>query len=122
MAARCWSSPAAASPAPKRAFGRAVDLPWGTLTAKLALAAGAPVLPVYFHGQNSRIFHIASAIHQVLRYGMLFHEVRNKIGHRIDVSIGDVIGHERLREFPDARRATAFLHDATHALAAPRPR
>ena len=104
------------------AFGRVVDLPWGTLTAKLALAAGAPVLPVYFHGQNSRIFHIASAIHQVLRYGMLFHEVRNKIGHRIDVSIGDVIAHERLREFPDARGATAFLHDATHALAAPRPR
>jgi putative hemolysin len=104
------------------AFGRAVDLPWGTLTAKLALAAGAPVLPVYFHGQNSRIFHIASAIHQVLRYGMLFHEVRNKIGHRIDVSIGDVIGHERLREFPDARGATAFLHDATHALATPRAR
>ena len=100
------------------AFGRATDLPWGTLTAKLALSAGAPVLPVFFHGQNSRMFHIASAIHQVLRYGMLFHEVRNKMGRRIDVAIGDVISNERLREFDDLRSATDFLRHSTHALAA----
>jgi len=100
------------------AFGRATDLPWGTLTAKLALAAGAPVLPVFFHGQNSRMFHIASHIHQVLRYGMLFHEVRNKMGRRIDVSMGDVISNERLREFDDLRSATDFLRHSTHALAA----
>lgn len=99
------------------AFGRATDLPWGTLTAKLALAASAPVLPVYFHGQNSRMFHIASHMHQVLRYGMLFHEVRNKMGRRIDVSVGDVIGHERLRAFNDLRAATDFLRHSTHALA-----
>ncbi|MFM9842078.1 MAG: lysophospholipid acyltransferase family protein [Dongiaceae bacterium] len=99
------------------ALGPVVERPWGPLTAKLALAAGADVLPVYFHGQNSRLFHIASHIHQALRYGLLFHEVRNKIGRRIDVKIGGVIAYERLREFDDARAATAFLHGATHALA-----
>ena len=99
------------------AFGRATDLPWGTLTAKLALSAGAPVLPVFFHGQNSRMFHIASAIHQVLRYGMLFHEVANKMGRRIDVTVGDVIRNERLRGFADIRAATEFLRNATHGLA-----
>jgi putative hemolysin len=99
------------------AFGRAVDLPWGTLTAKLALATDAPVLPVYFHGRNSRLFHIASAVHQVLRYGMLFHEVRNKMGRRIDVSMGDVIPPERLQKIGDLRAATDFLRTATHALA-----
>jgi putative hemolysin len=102
------------------AFGRAVDLPWGTLTAKLALAANAPVLPVFFHGRNSRLFHIASAIHQVLRYGMLFHEVRNKMGRRIDVSLGDMIFCERLREIGDLRAATDFLRTTTHALAGSR--
>jgi len=99
------------------AFGNAVDLPWGTLTAKLALAADAPVLPVFFHGRNSRLFHIASAIHQVLRYGMLFHEVRNKMGRRIDVSMGDLIPCKRLREIGDLRAATDFLRTTTHALA-----
>jgi putative hemolysin len=99
------------------AFGRAVDLPWGTLTAKLALATDAPVLPVYFHGHNSRLFHIASAVHQVLRYGMLFHEVRNKMGRRIDVSMGDVIPPHRLQEIGDLRAVTDFLRTTTHALA-----
>lgn len=99
------------------ALGPVVERPWGPLTAKLALAAGADVLPVYFHGQNSRLFHIASHLHQALRYGLLFHEVRNKIGRRIDVKIGEVIGHERLREFADARGATAFLSEQTQVLA-----
>jgi putative hemolysin len=103
------------------AFGRAVDLPWGTLTAKLALAAEAPVLPVFFHGRNSRAFHIASAIHQVLRYGMLFHEVRNKMGRRIDVSLGDVIPAGRIKAIGGLRAATEFLRAATHALGAAGP-
>jgi putative hemolysin len=102
--------------APKT-FGRAVDRPWGTLAAKLALATGAAVIPVYFHGQNSRWFQAASNIHQTLRYALLFHEVRNKIGRPIAVTIGDVIPHERLRVFDDRNTLTQFLRQATHGLA-----
>lgn len=104
----------AAAPIP---FGRAVDRPWGPLAAKLALAAGAAVLPVYFEGQNSRLFHIASNIHQTLRYALLFHEVRNKIGRQIAVTLGDVIPHDRLRALGDRSTVTAFLEQTTHALA-----
>jgi putative hemolysin len=102
--------------APKT-FGRAVDRPWGTLAAKLALATGADVLPIYFHGQNSRWFQAASNIHQTLRYALLFHEVRNKIGRSIAVTIGDVIPHERLRAFDDRSALTQFLRQSTHGLA-----
>lgn len=102
--------------APKT-FGRAVDGPWGTLAAKLALATGTAVLPVFFHGQNSRWFQAASNIHQTLRYALLFHEVRNKIGRRIDVTIGDVIAPARLRTLGDRNAVTAFLRQATHGLA-----
>ena len=97
--------------------GRAVDRPWGALAAKLALATGAAVLPVFFHGQNSRWFQAASNIHQTLRYALLFHEVRNKIGRRIDVTIGDVVAPERLRAFGDRNAVTEFLRQATHGLA-----
>jgi putative hemolysin len=100
-----------------RAFARPVERPWGTLTAKLALAAGADLLPVYFQGSNSRLFHIASNIHQTLRYALLFHEVRNKIGRRIDINLGDAIPCARLRETGDLRAATDVLRTATHALA-----
>lgn len=105
--------------APKT-FGQAVDRPWGTLAAKLALATGAAVLPVYFHGQNSRWFQAASNIHQTLRYALLFHEVRNKIGRSIAVTIGDVIPPERLRALGDRGAVTQFLRQATHGLAGKR--
>ena len=106
--------------APKT-FGRAIDRPWGTLAAKLAVATGAPVLPVFFHGQNSRWFQAASKIHQTLRYALLFHEVRNKIGRRIDVSIGKVVAPERLRVLGDRNAVTEFLRQATHGLADAQP-
>ncbi len=102
--------------APKT-FGQAVDRPWGPLAATLALATGAAVLPVYFHGQNSRWFQAASNIHQTLRYALLFHEVRNKIGRRVAVTLGDVIANERLRALSDHGAVTAFLRQATHGLA-----
>jgi putative hemolysin len=103
--------------AASKTFGRAVDRPWGTLAAKLALATGAAALPVFFHGQNSRWFQAASNIHQTLRYALLFHEVRNKIGRRIDVAIGDVIAPARLQALGDRRAVTEFLRQATHGLA-----
>jgi len=78
----------------------------GPLAAKLALATGAAVLPVFFHGQNSRWFQAASNIHQTLRYALLFHEVRNKIGRCLDVTIGDVIANERLRALGDRNAVT----------------
>jgi putative hemolysin len=99
------------------ALGPVVERPWGPLTAKLALAAGADVLPVFFLGQNSRLFHIASHLHQALRYGLLFHEVRNKIGRRIEVAIGDAVAPDRLRALGDRNAVTEFLRRATHGLA-----
>src|SRR5450432_2547641 len=39
--------------------GPAIDGPWGTFTAKLALQTEADVLPVFFSGQNSRLYQMA---------------------------------------------------------------
>lgn len=97
--------------------GDAVDRPWGTFAAKLALATGADLLPVFFGGQNSRLFQVAAQIHQTLRYALLFHEVRNKIGARLDVAIGETIANDRLRAFADHRAATEFLRQSVHGLA-----
>jgi putative hemolysin len=96
---------------------RVVDRPWGPLTAKLALVTGADVLPVFVHGQNSRVFQAAASLHQVLKYAFLFHEVRNKIGARITVSLGDVIPNAALQALGDRHAVTAFLRETTHALA-----
>jgi putative hemolysin len=101
-------------------FGPAVDLEWKSLAATLALSTGADVLPVFFRGQNSRLFQMAANVHLTLKYSLLFHEVRNKIGSRIAATIGDVIPNERLRAIGDSRAITEFLKRATHGMAARR--
>ena len=50
-----------------RPWGRAMDPHWKTFTAKLIAKSGAAVVPIYFEGQNSRIFQIASHLHFTLR-------------------------------------------------------
>jgi putative hemolysin len=96
---------------------RVVDRPWGPLTAKLALTTGADVLPVFVHGQNSRLFQAAASLHQVLKYSFLFHEVRNKIGARITASLGDAIPNASLQALGELHAVTAYLRQTTHALA-----
>jgi putative hemolysin len=101
-------------------FGPAVDLEWKSLAATLALSTGADILPVFFRGQNSRLFHMAANVHLTLKYSLLFHEVRNKIGSRITATIGDIIPNEKLRAIGDSRAVTNFLKQATHGMASNR--
>ncbi|MEM7025182.1 MAG: lysophospholipid acyltransferase family protein, partial [Pseudomonadota bacterium] len=74
----------------------AVDPAWKPFTAKLIQRSRAPVLPVYFEGQNSRLFQVASHISQTLRYALLMNEVSNKIGDRIRVRIGQILSYADL--------------------------
>lgn len=95
--------------------GRAVDLEWKTFAAKLILRGRADVLPIFFPGQNSRLYLIAAKLHQTLKLAMLFHEVSNKIGRSVCACIGDVIPHSRLRELPDRQAITRYLQEMTEA-------
>ncbi len=40
----------------------------------------ATVVPVYFDGANSRLFQLASHLHNTLRMGLLIREFRARIG------------------------------------------
>ena len=100
----------------KSFHGPAVDRPWGTFTAKLALQTNADVLPVFFSGQNSRLYQMAAKLHQTLKLSLLFHEVSNKIGQRVNVAIGDIIPNGQLRSLGDRRAVTEYLKEATHRL------
>jgi len=68
-------------------FRKAVDLEWKRFVGKLIKKSEAPVVPIYFEGHNSWLFQFASQISEDLRLGVLLHEVTNKIGNTIDVSI-----------------------------------
>ncbi|MDR3496799.1 MAG: lysophospholipid acyltransferase family protein [Ancalomicrobiaceae bacterium] len=71
--------------------GPALDLPWAPFTGKLAMGSKATVVPIYFEGQNSRLFQLASHMSMTLRYSLLFRETAKRMGKRIVVRIGDPI-------------------------------
>ncbi|NQW09932.1 MAG: lysophospholipid acyltransferase family protein [Alphaproteobacteria bacterium] len=99
------------------AFGRAFDPAWKPFTSKLIATAKADVVPVYFEGQNSRLFQIASNVSQALRESLLFKEVANKIGTDIRVRIGDVIPYDQLAHIRDRRALIDHLRSVTYDLA-----
>ncbi len=56
--------------------GPAVDLPWAPFTAKLLRMSKATVVPVFFVGQNSRLFQLASHLSLTLRLSLVFRKRR----------------------------------------------
>ena len=99
--------------------GAAIDLEWKTLTAGLVLGSAADVLPIFFCGQNSRLYQIAGNIRQTLKLSLLFHEVSNKIGKTIEIRVGDVIPNARLQAIGDRQQVIDFLRETTHGLGRP---
>ena len=69
-------------------FGTAVDPPWQKFLSKLVLKTNPTILPVYFHGQNSRLFQIASHLSYHLKLSFFFYEMRRMIWREILVSVG----------------------------------
>lgn len=101
----------------KPVFGRAIDPDWKPFTSKLISSARADVVPMYFEGQNSRLFQIASNVSQTLRYSLLFKEVANKIGTDIMIRIGELIPFEHLTHLTDRRALIDHLRTVTYDLA-----
>jgi putative hemolysin len=104
-----------ASTTPKPWSKRAVDLEWKNFTAGLIVGAKAPVAPVYFAGQNSRLFQIASHISMTLRLSLFFKEVYDKIGSELSVRVGQVIPYAELEKL-DRKQLMEHLRQATYAL------
>ena len=103
-------------------FGKARELPWNTFVSRRIHEAKCTVVPLYFHGHNSRLFQLASHVNTNIRLGLLMHEVRNKIGKEIRVEIGDPIPYDELEAIRNAQEMIAHLRSETLKLAGPRHR
>jgi putative hemolysin len=110
------------STAPDR-LGRkpAIDAPWQPFTAQLIQRSKATVVPFCFHGQNSRLFQIASHVSLTLRLSLIFHEVRNRIGTAFPVAVGMPIPFAELSHLKDRQALVGELRQRTYALAGPTP-
>ncbi len=100
-------------------FGPAGDLPWKTFVAKLVHKARADVLPLYFAGQNSWLFHAASQLSLFLRLAMIVPEALRRVGRTIEVHAGSIIPYDELATVADRRALTDLLRRRVFALAPP---
>jgi putative hemolysin len=100
-------------------FGPALDGAWHPFVTKLARTPGLTIVPVYFHGQNSRLFQLMSHTHYALRIALLFRETARRIGGRFKVSVGDPIRDTDLRAVTDRTGLLQTLRRKTLALAGP---
>jgi len=102
-----------------RGFGQAVDLPWKMFPARLVQAARASVIPVYFGGQNGRLFHLASRVSMTLRISLLIREFRRLSGTTIVVHAGRVLEAGDLARFTDRKQLLDTMYNAVFDLGLP---
>ena len=72
--------------------------------------------PVFFAGQNSRLFQIASHVSMTLRLSLIFKEVHDRIGSEVHMRVGAVVPYDKLPSMDDRQGFMAQLRDMTYAL------
>ncbi|MDC0583449.1 lysophospholipid acyltransferase family protein [Paracoccaceae bacterium] len=98
-------------------FAQPMDPGWRSFTARMISKSNATVLPVYFEGQTSLMFQLASHLHNTLRMGLLIKEFKKRIDTPVRVVVGDPITQEDLKEFStDSRAMMDFLRKKTYEL------
>jgi len=94
----------------------AKDPDWKTFTARMIVQGEAPVVPIFFYGQNSRLFQAVSHVSMTLRLSLLLKEAHDRIGCRIRALIGKRLPHDDLRAIRDRKKLMAFLREFTYAI------
>lgn len=95
------------------------DIPWADNIIKVIKKSKQPVLPIYFQGQNSKMFHFLGKIHPRLRTVRLIHEMFNKSGTTVKVRFGQPITPEEIAAFGnDIEALGKYLRNRTYALEA----
>jgi putative hemolysin len=97
--------------------GRAEELPWKAFTARLIQQAQAAVLPVYFEGQNSPLFHLISRYSLMLRLSLLVSEFRHFVGATVRVHVGALVPFGALACRAERGALTDELYALVHRLA-----
>jgi len=92
------------------------DKKWQHSVLKFIRNAGVPVVPVYFEGTNSTVFHLLGLVHPMLRTAKLPSELLNKKNKTIRIRIGNPISVNEQKEFSDIWKYGRYLRAKTYAL------
>jgi putative hemolysin len=92
------------------------DKKWTNSAIKIVKNAKVPVLPVFFDGANSRVFHLLGLIHPGLRTLALPSEMLKKKGKPIRMRFGKPISAKDQEMFTGVEQYGRFLRAKTYAL------
>jgi len=96
-----------------------VDKPWEPAAMKLIQKAEVPIVPIYFHAKNSRLFYRLSKISDTFRTAKLPSELLTQKKRIIKVRIGKPIPFAAQKEYEDLQGFTDFLRKKTYMLSNP---
>ncbi|MEM8488736.1 MAG: lysophospholipid acyltransferase family protein, partial [Bacteroidota bacterium] len=97
--------------------GEVTDLEWKRFAAKLIQLSRATVIPIYFHGQNSRLFQFVSQFSLTLRLSLLLYEVNRMMGTTLQLEIGDPLPFAKLAPIKDRQALLDYLREHVYGLA-----
>jgi putative hemolysin len=93
-----------------------MDKKWANSAIKIIRNAKVPIVPVYFEGTNSRIFHLLGMINSNLRTLALPSEMLKKKGKVIRMKIGKPIYPKDVEMFTNLEQFGRYLRAKTYAL------
>jgi len=93
-----------------------VDKPWEDAAIKLIQKAEVPVVPVYFHAKNSKLFYKLSKISDIFRTAKLPSELLTQKRRVIKVRIGRPISVNNQKEYKNLNEFSGFIRRKTYML------
>lgn len=99
--------------------GPATDPAWYPFLGKLATQPGLTIVPVFIHGQNSRLFQMASHVSYPLRIALLFRESARLAGRTVRATLGAPVTAEALANLATREDIIRDLRHRCYALAGP---
>ncbi|MCS7003816.1 MAG: lysophospholipid acyltransferase family protein [Cytophagales bacterium] len=97
-------------------FGMITDRQWQDAAIRIVKKANVPVLPMYFQGSNSLVFHLLGLIHPNLRTARIPTELFKKENSTLVTRIGSPISPKELSQFDKTSKLGRYLRAKTYAL------
>lgn len=94
---------------------RVEDKVWNKTAIKFIQKSNVPIIPIYFHGKNSALFHVLGLIHPMLRTGTLSAEFFKKENLSIKVRVGKAILPGEVQKFDSANDFGQYLRAKVYA-------
>lgn len=93
-----------------------VDRPWLLEAVKLIQKAKVPIVPIYFHGSNSKAFYRLASVSDSLRTVKLPSEMVSRYNRDVKMRIGNPISVETQNNYTDTTEFGDFLRKKVYML------